>query len=165
MNSVARFIYYACASGVWSGYSPFAPGTVGSIVALVILFFSPSYIQLLSSSCICFVIGWYCTFRIEREEKLHDPSFIVIDEIAGMWLALATPIVPHTWVWVLFALALFRLFDIRKPFPVSYFDQKKSAFSVMADDIVAALYASLCLHVLYAGYQSFGILTTLSSLK
>ena len=78
-----------------------------------------------------------------RETNTEDPGMIVIDEVVGQWIALLC--VPADWIGYLLAFALFRVFDISKPWPACWADSKlRSATGVMLDDVFAGLYALLC---------------------
>lgn len=134
--------------GTWfgSGRAPVASGTFGSLAALpfayAIMYFG-SWIYLLSAAVIIYVIGVWSADIIMRETNTEDPGQIVIDEVAGQWLALlATPVDPAGYAIAFF---LFRLFDILKPWPACWADSKlHSATGVMLDDVFAGLYALLC---------------------
>lgn len=153
-KSAAEIVELAIVSLFGAGFSPFASGTVGSAVALLVFFLPVSPLDfpifLLAISAICFIVG---TFLVNRIEKKYgdDPSIVVLDEAVGMWLVLASPRIDWSPVWVILGFLLFRFFDIVKVFPANYFDNKRGGFNVMADDVVAAIYASICLHVFYAG--------------
>lgn len=136
------------------GYAPIASGTVASAVAvalaLPIILYGGGW-GLLAASLIAFGIGvWACDDHV-RATGRDDPSECVIDELAGQWLAcafavlpLGLPAAPVTLPGFLLAFALFRLFDIWKPWPVSWADQKlPGGLGVMADDMIAGLMAGL----------------------
>jgi len=72
----------------------------------------------------------------------------VFDEVVGQWIALLSPIHQGNLTFILLAFVLFRLFDILKPFPASYFDRKSGAVHVLMDDVVAAIYANLAAHLI-----------------
>jgi len=87
-----------------------------------------------------FIAGWWAAARVVRAAAVADPGFIVIDEIAAMFLVLAAT--PHDWRFYAAAFLLFRLFDIWKPFPVNWLDSHvNGGLGVMLDDVMAALYA------------------------
>ena len=141
------------ASGFGAGFSPRAPGTVGSAVALLPWFFwmqdlpALAYLALLAIS---FVIGVWASHWVVRHTGINDPSLVVWDEFVGLWIALFA--LPTGWPWVLAAFGLFRLFDIWKPWPVRWADRKlHGGFGVMFDDVLAGLYA-LALLQLFAHY-------------
>lgn len=151
----------------YSGLLPFVPGTWGSAAALpfaVALHAIGSFPLLLSATVVVFFVGWWATAQETRGKENHDPGEIVIDEVAGQWLTLiplsyvlwshgsAVTILP--WPGLVGGFILFRLFDILKPWPVSWADKKSTAFGVMFDDILAAIYAGLLLSL--TGYIAHG---------
>jgi phosphatidylglycerophosphatase A len=130
------------ASGFGSGLAPKAPGTVGSAVALLpwlALRELPAW-GYFGVCAAVFVLGaWAARRWIERLHS-HDPGWIVIDEFVGQWLALA--FAPRGWLWPLAGFALFRLFDIWKPWPVSWADRRvHGGLGVMLDDALAGVLA------------------------
>jgi phosphatidylglycerophosphatase A len=149
---LTRFI----ATGFGSGYLPFAPGTWGSIVGLLLGFYICQHTQalgLLLATLFSFGIGWFCSQRlVTLSPENRDPSYIVIDEIAGifltLWLALlwSSPLTLDDFLVLFFA---FRLFDIIKPFPIGLIESQleknvtTAGFGIMIDDIIAASYAIL----------------------
>ncbi len=130
---------YFLAFGFGSGLFPFAPGTVGSLIGLMIflpcLSFS-SYIQLMIIVA-GLLFGIWITDRVSREIGIKDPPAIVFDEFVGIWIAVF--LLPH-FLLVIPAFLLFRLFDIYKPWPISFFDQKlNGGAGIMLDDVCAGL--------------------------
>ena len=138
------------------GYVRIAPGTVMSAMAvplaLPIILYGGGW-SLVAASLIAFGVGiWACGDHV-RTTGHEDPSECVIDELAGQWLACAFAVLPLagllpaarvTLPGFLLAFALFRLFDIWKPWPVSWADQKlPGGLGVMADDMIAGLMAGL----------------------
>ncbi|GLQ34326.1 phosphatidylglycerophosphatase A [Amylibacter marinus] len=131
-----------------------APGTWGSLAALpfawAMLWFGFGVWCLLLASALIFLLGWWATYEETKGKADHDPSEIVIDEVVGQWLALI-PVFAGVHLgmslWFSFALGfgLFRLFDITKPFPVSWADRMDTALGVMLDDVIAGIMAALCL--------------------
>ncbi|ADW19381.1 phosphatidylglycerophosphatase A [Desulfobulbus propionicus DSM 2032] len=130
------------ATGAYSGYLPKAPGTWGSAVGvllwLVLCRLQPtSYWSILG---ILFVIGVFSAGAAEKIVDRGDPSLVVIDEIVGQLLALS--LAPAHPAAALAGFALFRLFDILKPFPVGWVDTHlHGGLGIMLDDVVAGLYA------------------------
>lgn len=126
------------------GRSPFAPGTMGSLVALLAWFtLKPLMIDplfLLITGGLFFIGIAVSTILIEAWNK-KDPKEIVIDEWVGMWISLY--LVPHTIVWGFIAFFFFRLFDILKPGPVQMMDDMDDSIGVMMDDVVAGILACL----------------------
>lgn len=112
-----------------------APGTWGSLVVLPLLVFGPVIALLLG--LLITLLGFFATREVLRDAPDEDPGWIVVDEAAGMLIALAG-LTAEASIWgVLIAFGLFRIFDIFKPWPISWADQQSGAFGVMLDDIVA----------------------------
>ncbi len=141
-----------------SGLSPKGPGTCGSVAALpfgwlIIVYGGMS--GLLAATGAVFLIGWLAANRyMEQAETAHDPGEIVIDEVAGQWLALF-PVAFYfgqaNEVGFILAFVLFRLFDIFKPWPISWVDsQVDGGFGVMIDDILAGIFAATVLWLAYS---------------
>ena len=139
--------FIATLAGV--GKLPFAPGTWGSLFACILFIFLSHYvtsIEILIAAVIIFSI-WICE-KASAELIEKDHKSIVIDELAGMWIALYPAIFYETQdervTFVLLAFCLFRLFDILKPFPISYIDKNmKGGLGIVLDDIVAGIIAAL----------------------
>jgi len=122
-----------------------APGTAGSLAAIpfgfAILYFGGIQ-SLLIAIAVLFVLGTIAATKFAKLSGKHDDKTIVVDEVVGMWIA-AIPAGTHWELWVI-AFVLFRIFDIKKPWPVSYFDRiEKPGFPVMMDDVVAGFLAFL----------------------
>lgn len=140
-----------CRLGV-AGLSPVAPGTCGSLLALLVapvLFFPlpiPARIALLG---LLFWIGGRAATRAEQILGQNDPGQVVIDELVGMWLTLL-PFSNPGWVTCVLGFVLFRLFDAAKPWPVSASEHwLPGGYGVMIDDVVAGVMAMLCLIFLH----------------
>jgi phosphatidylglycerophosphatase A len=136
------------------GRFPFAPGTMGSLVALLVWYLlKPSIIDplfLLITGGVFFIGIAVSTVLIEAWNE-KDPKEIVIDEWVGMWISLY--LVPHTIFWGLVAFFFFRVFDILKPGPVQVMDDMDDAIGVMMDDVVAGILACLVTQSLLYFYQ------------
>ncbi|WP_231273346.1 phosphatidylglycerophosphatase A [Helicobacter pylori] len=128
----------------FSGYSKKAPGTIGSLVALLlglpVLIFSANTLFLAA-----IFIGLIAIAQIDKEEeesKIHDSSYIVIDELVGMWLAMA--ISGLSLVGVVLSFIFFRIYDITKPSLIGKIDKEvKGGLGVVADDALAGVLAGL----------------------
>ncbi|WRE59444.1 phosphatidylglycerophosphatase A [Helicobacter pylori] len=127
----------------FSGYSKKAPGTIGSLVALLlglpILIFSANTLFLAAV-----LIGLIAIAQIDKEEesKIHDSSYIVIDELVGMWLAMA--ISGLSLAGVVLSFIFFRIYDITKPSLIGKIDKEvKGGLGVVADDALAGVLAGL----------------------
>jgi phosphatidylglycerophosphatase A len=145
MSHPAHFL----ALGAGSGLAKKAPGTYGTLVGLPLFFLiAPLQIYLqISIIFILFLVGIYCCEKTGQALGVSDHGSIVWDEIVAMMLVLT--FTPIQWQWWLVAFALFRLFDIWKPVPIRQCDAKiKGGLGVMMDDILAAMYAILCLKLL-----------------
>ncbi|OOC24706.1 hypothetical protein BZK21_07460 [Helicobacter pylori] len=137
----------------FSGYSKKAPGTIGSLVALLlglpILIFSANTLFLGAV-----FVGLIAITQIDKEEeetKRHDSSYIVIDELVGMWLAMAVS--GLSLAGVILSFIFFRIYDITKPSLIGKIDKKvKGGLGVVADDalagVLAGLSALLVIHIL-----------------
>ncbi len=131
------------------GYLPIAPGTWGSLAAIAVWFIiieSISTITFIVVIIIIFTFGVYTSSITERYLKEIDPSIIVIDEWIGQWIALL--FLQKSLLWGLVAFALFRLFDIWKPYPIKTIEKIQGGWGIMLDDVVAGVYALLVLSVL-----------------
>ncbi|GHR84809.1 phosphatidylglycerophosphatase A [Helicobacter pylori] len=137
----------------FSGYSKKAPGTIGSLVALLlglpVLIFSANTLFLAAV-----LIGLIAIAQIDKEEeesKIHDSSYIVIDELVGMWMAMA--ISGLSLAGVVLSFIFFRIYDITKPSLIGKIDKEvKGGLGVVADDalagVLAGLSALLVIHIL-----------------
>ncbi|MDO6584638.1 phosphatidylglycerophosphatase A [Salipiger sp. 1_MG-2023] len=142
------------------GYLRPAPGTWGSLAALpvgYVLLLAGGFWLLLGATLIAFVAGLIATKAIIATGDDHDPSWIVIDEVVGQWIALfpvaygAAMMGVEYWQlypgWIA-GFALFRLFDIRKPWLVGMADRRGDALGVMLDDVIAGVFAAVVTIVL-----------------
>ena len=140
----------------YSGLSPKAPGTVGSFVALLLGLGLLQYLHestLFMLSILITVIAVKQIDIYEKEVGVHDGKEIVIDELAGMWLALSICGITNENMLYMAPLAFifFRIFDIWKPWPIKTADKVISGgFGIMVDDVLAGVYALICLQLLNA---------------
>jgi phosphatidylglycerophosphatase A len=127
---------------------PVMPGTAGAFLALIVYFLLPGFrgVWLMAAAGLTFFIGVYVSGR-EEDEGGKDPSFVVIDEIDGMWLTLAGLPPGLHWLWPAAGFVLFRIFDVLKPFPVNRSQALPGGWGIMIDDILAALYSIICLRI------------------
>jgi phosphatidylglycerophosphatase A len=147
---ITRFL----ASGFYAGYLPYMPGTWGSLVGVLLTWplMSCSWDIFLIVTIFTFLLGWFLSQKLVQENPQDtDPSYIVIDEIAGLFLTYCIIIWffrELSFLALGIGFATFRLFDIWKPFPIGWVDKNLSQFppmvglSVMLDDILAALPAA-----------------------
>jgi phosphatidylglycerophosphatase A len=144
----ADVLAVAIGTGFGSGFSPVASGTVGSLlgVALYVPLAAAGLPAVAIAVAVLFPIGVWAAGVCGRRYGAHDHGRIVVDEIVGQFIALASfPAVPG---WLLAGFLLFRVFDIWKPYPAGLIDERwRTPFGVMADDVVAGVYANLALQV------------------
>ncbi len=146
------------ATGFGVGLLPKAPGTWGSLFALPVawlIFEASGRAGLAAAAVLVFAVGVWasgvCVNRLGNE----DPKQVVIDEIAGQWLVLL--VVTPGWPAYMLGFALFRAFDILKPWPVSWADREiKGGLGIMLDDVLAAGYAAAALYAISLGLGSIG---------
>ena len=135
-----------CATGGLIGYSPVAPGTFGSLAALPLCLLMAS-VDHLTGAVVLLALTAVSTWIAHHAEKLvgqNDPKQVVIDEICGMAIALFA--IPFEPFFVITGFALFRVFDILKPFPIRWVDKKISGgLGIMLDDIIAGIFANVVL--------------------
>lgn len=151
-NSLVDWLAIILATGFGSGYSPIAPGTAGTLVAVPIYIFLSFYCQVnllvyLTITIVVIVVGSIAAHRAGKHFGLIDAGHIVIDEIAGFLVTMT--LIPLSWPSLILGFALFRVFDIWKPWPASYFDRSvANGFGVVMDDVAAGCYALAILHAL-----------------
>ena len=141
-------LFLFIATGAGSGYLPKAPGTWGTLVGLLLWWplAGLSLAAYLAAVAVLFIVGVARAGAAEKILDRGDPGVVVIDEIVGVLIALAA--VPLHPVAALAGFALFRLFDIAKPFPVGWVDRHlHGGLGIMLDDVAAGLYALLVLHL------------------
>lgn len=137
----------ACGAGFW----PWGPGTAGAVLGTLVwlglwsvLEFAVLEVVVAVLVVIFTLLGTWATARLMPYWG-DDPSRVVIDEVVGVWVAL---LMASDWVTALVALLLFRVFDILKPFGIRSLDRRRGAFWVMADDLLAGLYAAVLILLL-----------------
>jgi phosphatidylglycerophosphatase A len=143
-----RFIHYAIATTFGLGYSPTAPGTAGTLFGLAVCYFGlgASTPALILVTILVFAVGTYSAHFVEKDHGKHDPSIVVVDEVAGMMLGLwFVPVAPLPY---LVAFGLFRLFDVSKLFPVNKLQDLSGGWGIMLDDIGAGVYTLLIMQAL-----------------
>ena len=159
------------------GYFPVAPGTVGSLVGVglyltiwawayrlleanalegrlsLLHVFTPQLAFMLVVIFLLTMAGIWAASRAEKAVRKKDPSVVVIDEVAGQMIALLSgPFWLHTWWSVISAFLLFRLFDIWKPYPIRRLERLEAGLGIMADDVLAGVYALIVNSVLISSY-------------
>jgi len=143
----------AMSSFFFTGYIPVAPGTWASLLAVLIWLIIPVnllFIKILLVVCL-FIIGIIVAGLSERYSGTIDPSYIVIDEVAGMWLALL--LFPQNQAsnrlpLIFLTFCIFRLFDITKVFPINKCEKLPGGFGIMLDDIVAGIFTAIVMNLI-----------------
>ncbi len=150
--SVWRNPIHFAAFGFGAGAIKIAPGTFGTLVAIpfYILLQDLPLLMYISITAALFLLGvWLCQITT-RDLGVHDHSGIVWDEIVGYLITMVAA--PAGWLWIALGFALFRLFDIWKPWPINLLDRHvKGGFGVMIDDVMAGIYAWLVMQGIYLG--------------
>lgn len=155
VSTVMRSPVHLLAFGFGSGLAPFAPGTFGTLAA-VLLYLPMQYLSLplycLMVAAVCVTGVWICG-RSSEMLGVHDHGGIVWDEFAGYFITMIAA--PAGWQWIVLGFVLFRIFDIIKPWPIKWADkQVHGGLGIMLDDILAG-FISLAL---LQGIASLGIL-------
>lgn len=130
------------------GYFPFAPGTVASAIAMIILFIlKPSTLFLFFIWISAIILGVICSDKMERQTNDKDASYIVIDEFTGYLTAVL--LVPLTIQNLLLAFIFFRFFDIIKPPPIRQIEKRfEGGLGIMIDDVIAGIMSNVLLRIL-----------------
>lgn len=146
-KSLTQFLAF----GFGSGLSPKAPGTAGTVVAIPLYLLAsnlslPVYTVLVVIACLFGI--WVCG-KASEELKVHDHPGIVWDEFAGFWITMWA--LPTTWYTVVLGFALFRFFDIVKPWPIRFYDKNlHGGLGIMLDDIIAGVFSCALAHAVLA---------------
>lgn len=150
LSQLLRHPTQLLAFGFGAGLVPKAPGTFGSLAALPIYYFAQALPALGYAALVAvlFIAGITICARTERELGVHDHPGIVWDEIVGLLATLF--MAPSGVLWVAIGFGLFRLFDIWKPYPISWINRRVGGgLGIMLDDLAAAVCAALVLQALY----------------
>lgn len=143
----------ALASFFYTGFIPYAPGTWASLIATLIWIVIPveSVTIRIIIVCSAFVIGIIVAGLSELKSGIVDPSYVVIDEVAGMWLALLLlPKIqrPNHIPMILLAFLVFRFFDITKIYPIKNLERLGGGFGIMIDDIAAGIFTAIAVNLI-----------------
>lgn len=138
------------AFGFGSGLSPKAPGTVGTLVAVLVFaplaaLSAPVYAVVIIATA---VIGVWLCGKTADDLNADDHGGIVWDEFVGYWITMF--MAPPGWLWMIIGFVIFRLLDILKPWPIKWVDrQVKGGLGIMLDDILAGIMAALCIQAIH----------------
>jgi phosphatidylglycerophosphatase A len=147
VSRVASAAAFAVATGLGSGYAPFAPGTAGSAVGLLLylpLASRPAW-QVLTATALVVLVGIAAGDHVARTIGKKDPGLVVVDEVAGQWISLL--FLPLTFGTAAAGFVLFRIMDVLKPWPARDMERLPGGIGIMADDVMAGIYANLLLRV------------------
>lgn len=142
LRDPAHFLSLGCGAGL----APVAPGTIGTLLGIPLWLLLqglplPFYLGVLF---VLFFAGAWVAGRTSRALGAHDHGAIVIDEVLGFLVAMTAA--PQGWEWILAGFLAFRLFDIWKPWPISWADRRvHGGLGIMLDDLLAGLWALVCL--------------------
>jgi len=146
MKNKTNKLYLYLASLGPLGFSPFAPGSVGSLLTIVLLGTYPlSFWDKLILGLIIFIGGAYISSQVEKKQHQKDPSFIVIDEVGGQLITFLWIDKLNFWMLVL-GFIIFRILDIFKPWPIYKIEKLPRGWGIMADDYLAGLIGSIFLY-------------------
>ncbi len=139
------------ATAFYAGYTPKAPGTAGALFGLLLIFLLHRFlffvdIHLAIVALLLTAVGVWASNEMIDALQMKDPQCVVIDEVAGQMIAFLA-CVGYGWLNFVVAFALFRLFDIWKPFPVNVLEKLPRGWGVMADDVMAGLYAAFVIYI------------------
>lgn len=134
-------------SGLFTGYFPYAPGTIGSILALIIYLIVPGFTQfyiIIPLIIITFLLGVNLGSKFEAVYG-KDPKQFTLDEFVGTWIALL--LTPNSFWWLLFSLIVWRILDILKPYPANKMENLNGGFGIMMDDVVSGMYSLIIIFI------------------
>ncbi|MDP8229989.1 MAG: phosphatidylglycerophosphatase A [Candidatus Gorgyraea atricola] len=144
MNRLCKLI----ATVFYLGYLPVAPGSIGSFAALFLYGALKNSPQMMGASIVlCIILGLLTAGKTEKLLGGKDASEIIIDEFAGMLVALY--LLPPTMGYIVAAFILFRFFDIIKPRPIRNLEKLNGSLGIMLDDLLAGVYANLILQIVH----------------
>jgi len=147
--SLANPVHFL-ALGFGSGLAPKAPGTFGTLAALPLywLMMDLSLTLFIAITVIITVVGFWICDKAANDMQVHDHGAIVWDEVAGMLITMIAA--PVSLLSLVIGFALFRFFDILKPWPIKLLDRHvKGGFGIMIDDVLAGVFAAICLQLIH----------------
>jgi phosphatidylglycerophosphatase A len=147
-NTILDTIYLTFLSFSGTGYSPFAPGTVGSLATIPLLYcfylLNLPLWAFLATILILTIISCFIAEHIQQKKQVHDPGWIVIDEVLGMMVTWSFCYMSFDIYTITSVFIIFRIFDIFKIWPATYFDKKVTHGSgTILDDIISGIFAGI----------------------
>lgn len=134
-------------SGLFTGYIPYAPGTFGSLAALIIYLIIPGFSEtfiMIPVIIVSFIIG----VKLGNDFELKfgkDPKQFTFDEFVGMWIVLIS--VPNSFLWIVASFIVWRALDIIKPFPANKVESLDGGIGIMLDDVVSGMYSLIIIYI------------------
>ncbi len=152
LNSIEKFL----GSGFYTGYIPFASGTMGSLAALLIYYIPgfENHFILIPAIIIFTFYGIYVGTKFESVYG-KDPAECTIDEVVGMWITLL--FLPKSLILSILAFFIWRAFDIIKPYPARDLENLNGGLGIMIDDVVAGIYSLVFVHLILIIFIQFNI--------
>ena len=150
MANIRRNTIVFWATWGWIGFAPLAPGTFGSLAALPLCYLlgSAGFVPGLLTIVAFILFATWIAHGAEKIVGRKDPGQVVVDEVCGMVVALWA--VPFTPIFVVGGFALFRLFDIIKPFPIRWFDKRvRGGLGIVLDDVIAGIFTNILLRLVW----------------
>ena len=148
MTKISKVITKFIATSCYTGYFPFAPGTIGSAIGLVICWLTGySIILYLATGIVLLLAGYISSEFYAKDVKQKDPHEITIDEASSVFIAFL--FIPFSIKTVIAGFILYRIFDIIKPPPIKKLEMLPGGLGIMADDMMAAIYTNIVLRILF----------------
>lgn len=145
--AIWKYPIHFLANGFGTGLMPFAPGTFGTLVGVVLFWFMAPMAPAAYAAVVVvmFVAGIFISGQTAHDVGAIDPGFIVYDEVVGFLVAMY--LLPRDLYWIVAGFVIFRIFDIWKPFPIHYVENHLGLGSgIMTDDVIAGIYTLIILH-------------------
>ncbi len=146
--AIWKYPVHWLAYGFGTGLVPFAPGTFGSLIGVAVFWFMASMSPVPYAIVVAamFAAGIFICGHTARDVGAVDPGFIVYDEVVGFLVAMY--LLPAEWRWIVGGFAVYRVFDIWKPFPIHWVEDKLGLGSgIMVDDVIAGIYTLVVLYI------------------
>lgn len=150
MDKIGNFLIKFFATSFFTGYAPYAPGTFGTLIGVIIyLLFNytvKSQIVFFIFAIIYFIFGVFISDKAEKIYGYKDCQKIVVDETSCYLFTMF--MIPFTTQNIIFSFLIFRIFDVVKPYPIRKLQNIKGGLGIMLDDLLAAVYTNVILHLI-----------------